>query len=457
MSLLVNGLSGALGARAALDAASQNLANAQTQGYSRQGAVLVAVGPSRSGIVAGDGVRVSSLMRFSDSYKTQQMWRAASTRGEHEAAQQYLLQLEQVLADDKGSVNAGLDQFFGALSAASVEPTSSPLRHQIIGAADALAQRFNSLRSVLASQRTAVQQQRATVVMQANALTSEIAQLNEKVATGRAGGLNTAALLDQRDAKVDALAALVGVQTVEQPDGWLDVSLRSGQPLVVRAQASTLEVADLEEGVQGLRMRFANESFSLNSENLGGALGGLHDYEARTLRQNDQALVDMASAVSGRVNDILRSGYGMAGQPGVPLFVFDASSSSRMLSIDESVQAEDLGLSADASRPGNSQRLLELIDLQQQPIAVGSLGNVLVGDAYTQLLGRLSIRSQQNQASLQTAATVREQAEKNWQSTSGVNTDEEAINLVQYQQMYQANMKVIAVANELFDSVLNLS
>jgi len=51
---------------------------------------------------------------------------------------------------------------------------------------------------------------------------------------------------------------------------------------------------------------------------------------------------------------------------------------------------------------------------------------------------------------------VRNQAEESWKSTSGVNTDEEAINLMQYQQMYQANMKVIAVANELFDSTLAL-
>jgi len=81
----------------------------------------------------------------------------------------------------------------------------------------------------------------------------------------------------------------------------------------------------------------------------------------------------------------------------------------------------------------------------------------VIGDVYTQLVGRLAIRSQQNQASLDTAQTVREQAQKSWQSTSGVNTDEEAINLVQYQQMYQANMKVIAVANELFDSVLQMA
>lgn len=79
---------------------------------------------------------------------------------------------------------------------------------------------------------------------------------------------------------------------------------------------------------------------------------------------------------------------------------------------------------------------------------------MLLGDVYTQLVSRLGTSSQQNSTALSVAETVRVYAESNWKSTSGVNEDEEAINLVQYQQMYQANMKVIAVSNELFDSTL---
>ena len=85
---------------------------------------------------------------------------------------------------------------------------------------------------------------------------------------------------------------------------------------------------------------------------------------------------------------------------------------------------------------------------------VGS--SVLLGDVYTQLVGKLAMYSQQNNASYETAQTVRDQSESNWRSTSAVNTDEEAVNLMQYQQMYQANMKVITVANELFDSLLEM-
>jgi flagellar hook-associated protein 1 FlgK len=80
----------------------------------------------------------------------------------------------------------------------------------------------------------------------------------------------------------------------------------------------------------------------------------------------------------------------------------------------------------------------------------------MIGDADTQLVGKLGVDSQQNQAALKTADTVRTQASDDWQSTSGVNQDEEAVNLVEYQKMYQANMKVMSVANALFDATLQM-
>ena len=81
---------------------------------------------------------------------------------------------------------------------------------------------------------------------------------------------------------------------------------------------------------------------------------------------------------------------------------------------------------------------------------------MLLSDADTQLVGKLGIDSQQNQSQLTTATTIRQSSEDDWKSTSAVNTDEEAINLVEFQNMYQANMKVIAVANTLFDSTLQM-
>ncbi|MEO3959812.1 flagellar basal body rod C-terminal domain-containing protein, partial [Chromobacterium piscinae] len=72
----------------------------------------------------------------------------------------------------------------------------------------------------------------------------------------------------------------------------------------------------------------------------------------------------------------------------------------------------------------------------------------------SQMIGHLAISSQANKAGLATANVIRAEAEKNWHATSGVQRDEEAVSLIEFQKMYQANMKVIAVANQLFESTL---
>ncbi|MFN6995072.1 MAG: flagellar basal body rod C-terminal domain-containing protein, partial [Aquincola tertiaricarbonis] len=218
--------------------------------------------------------------------------------------------------------------------------------------------------------------------------------------------------------------------------------------------ASTLRTQTNPDGTQTLKLDFASETFSLAGTPLGGQLGGLDDLQTRILAPLSRSVTETADQLSNSVNGLFAGGYGANGAPGQPLYVFDPTSSSSLLRLNPNVLPQNLGFSSDPTQPGASDNLLAVIALQQQPVTLTSLGNVLLGDVYSQLVGRLATDSQQNQAALTTAKTVRNQAEASWKSTSGVNQDEEAVNLLQYQQMYQANMKVIAVANELFDSTL---
>jgi flagellar hook-associated protein 1 FlgK len=459
MSLLNNALSGSIAARAALDATSQNIANVATAGYTRQAALFVTAGATGGGPKsAGNGVVVSQLMRFSDGYASQQMWRAASTVGQGTVAQPYLTQLEQVMGDDTADLSSSLDAFFAALNAASVDPTSSPLRQQIVASADSLAQRFSSLSSVVSRQLLSVHQQRASTVEQIDSLASQVASLNHQVAAAQATGDNTSALVDARDRRIDALASLVGVQVVEQPDGSRSVSLASGQPLVIGDIAADMTVVGHADGSQSLALSFAQESFTVANGGLSGQLGGLADVERKTLIPLGASIVDLAGQFSSAVNATLSAGFGSSGAAGGPLFVFDATSSTQLLTVSLAATAGSLGLSASATAPGNSDNLQALIGLRSLPVTVTALGStpVLLGDADVQLVGQLGTASQRNQALLTTATTVRAQSESNWRSISGVNSDEEAASLVQYQQMFQANMKVIGVAGALFDATLSM-
>ena len=451
MSIISNALSGTIAAQAALNAASQNIANLQTAGYTRQGVLLSSLGATAGVRSAGNGVEVSALLRFADAYKSQQMWRAASDQGARSQTQPYLTQLERVMGDDASSISNGLDGFFAALNAAAVDPTSTPLRQQIITAADAMSQRFNSISTVMSNQLLSVHQQRAAIVPQANTALQNIAALNQRISTSTASGTNVSSLMDARDQLIDGLAAQMGIEVLDQPDGSRNVSLKSGQPLVIGGMAGTLSSALTATGDQTLTLDFAKSSFTLDTVAIGGQMGGLGEFEQNTLKPLQQSLRDMASSLADKVNTQLGLGKTMAGAAGGPLLVF----ANDKLSLTAGFNATDLALSLTGAA-GDSGNLQKLIDIKNQPISVNWVGTVLISDADTQLVGKLGIYSQQNQALLKTASTVRAQAIDDWKSTSGVNKDEEAMNLVEFQNMYQANMKVISVANSLFDATLQM-
>lgn len=449
MSLINNALSGTIAAQASLNAATQNIANMQTPGYTRQGVLLGSLGSGASVRSAGNGVQVSALLRFSDSYKSQQMWRAASDQGFRSQSQPYLTQIERLMGDDTSSISKGIDDFFKALNGAAVDPTSTPLRQQIVTSADAMAQHFNSITGVLNNQLTSVHQQRAAIVPQINTTLATIADLNQKITSANAGNTNTSALVDARDQLIDGLASQVSLDVTDQADGSRNISLKTGQPLVLGGSAGTMEMGQNVAGDQVLSLKFGNSSFGIDAVGVGGQLGGLADFEKNTLQPLRKSLGDMAGSIATLVNTQLALGKTMAGTAGTPLFTY----TDGKLQLAANFTANDLALSLDGTA-GDSTNLQKLIAIKNQSINVSWVGSVLIGDADTQLVGKLGIYSQQNQALLKTATTVRGQAVSDWSSTSSVNKDEEASNLIEFQQMYNANLKVMQVANSLFDATL---
>lgn len=455
MTITYNALSGALAAQAALNTVSQNLANVQTPGYTRQGVLLQATASDPGTLSAGNGVKIGSLLRFSNTYQLQQMWRANSDLGAHAQTQPYLSALEKVMSDDQSSISYGVDQFFKALNAAGVDPTSSPLRQQVVTTANSMAQQFNSIYNVAANQVTSVNQQQQAILPSLNESLAGIALLNKQIVSVGGSGTNTSALMDKREQLIDSVASQVGVDVVYNPNGSVNVSLKSGEPLVMSDSASTVSYANAAGGTPVLQLSYAGVQFNLDDTKVGGQLGGLGDFKQNTLIPLQTSIKELASQVAQKINTALGGGFKSDGTAGVPLF--EDPPTSGVMQIAAGFTSADLAFSSDGT-PGDSGNLQNLIDVKGQTVTLTSLGGapVILGDADTQLVGKLGIDSQQNQALLATATTVRSQAEDDWKSTSAVNSDEEGINLVEFQNMYQANMKVIAVANTLFESTLSM-
>ena len=123
-----------------------------------------------------------------------------------------------------------------------------------------------------------------------------------------------------------------------------------------------------------------------------------------------------------------------------------------MLMVND-VKPGELAFSSAAGETGNNEVLLALLELKGQNITVNG-NQVTLNDAYAGLLGEIASTSRQNQADLKSATSVTVQAQSQRDSVSAVSREEEAVNLMTYQQAFQANMKVIATANQLFDEML---
>jgi len=444
------GYSGVNAAKVALNTTAQNIANSQTAGFSRLDTQFSSLAGS-SALRAGGGVQVSSIRRLSNDFDNQQLWRATSVQQFHQGAQQYFTAVEQLMASDGSSISIGLDQLFAALSGASATPDSIALRQQIISEAGNLAQRFNGLGGNLQAQLDGLQAQRSAMVQEVNGLSGNIAELNRSIVEAQASGGDTSALRDQRDVLVQQLAQHAALRIHEDAQGALEVAFTNGQPLVAGNRAASLSVSREADGTQSMALRFAETDFALREDSLGGALGGLHEAEYAVLRPQQSALQDMASALAGLVNSTLAGGFDLNGAAGQPLFTFQPDSSV-MLVLNPLAPGE-LALSSAAGEKGNNENLLKLVALKDQGVVVA--GNTLtLNDAYATLLGQVASASRQNQSDLDTATGVTAQAKARRDSVSAVNRDEEAIALMDYQQAYQANMKVISTANQIFDELL---
>ncbi len=449
------GYSGVRATQIALTATGQNIANVNTPGFSR----LAPEQHSLSGQTAtsiGGGVQVTSIRRLSSDFHNQQLWRAGTDKSYFSTNQQYLTALEGLIDSEGSSVSVGLDNFFAALSEASSTPESIALRQQIIGEAKQLAQRFNGLNNNIGTQLNALKGQRVAMTSEINGLSGNIAELNKQIREMETTGRDTATLRDYRENMVKELSQYAGIRVQEAPDGTLDVSLANGQPLVAGITAGQLKINENVAGVQEMTLVFAKTTFPLNQDGMGGALGSLYDMENGALRPAQQDLHDMAGALAKMVNDTLAAGYDLKGESGEPLFAHNQNSISGMLMVND-LSPEELAFSSDGQsgtgEVGNNQNLLALLELKSAKVNVAG-SEVPLNDAYAGLVGRVASTSRQNQADLSAAQTVSDQAQAQRDSVSAVNLDEEAVNLMAYEQAYQANMKVISTSNDLFNAVL---
>jgi flagellar hook-associated protein 1 len=540
--LLGTALSGLMASQSALNTTSNNIANANTVGYSRQ-SVELSPNPAvfTGGDFVGQGVSVAGVSRSYDQFITNQLTSTTSAYAQSNTLSTLATGMDNLIAGQSTGLSPVLTAFSNAVTGVANDPTSIPARQVMLAAAGSVTQQLNTLSAQFGAMRNQANNQMQSSVDNINAYAAGIANLNNQIvaiSNGAPAGQSPNELMDQRDALVAKIAGQVSVSTIPQKDGSISVFIGNGQSLVSGTSVSTLSLAGSNADPSHKNILLGGQDIS--SQITGGELSGALGFRDKILDPAQQQLGLVAVGFAEQVNTAHTAGYDLNGNAGTAMFstgtpavipnaantgsisaAYDPSTLGQLTASDyqlsydganfslkrlsdntvttypgpppttitgpgfdistgATVAANDsflirptfnaaqnistsitdpsliaaAGTSGGPGLPntGDNTAALNMANLGSQPVLSG--GKATFNDAYNQLVsnvGSLTQAATTNSSALQAAVN---QATAAQQSLSGVNLDEEAANMVKYQQSYQAAAKAIAMASTLFDSLI---
>jgi flagellar hook-associated protein 1 FlgK len=322
--MLSTGVSGLLAFQRALATTSHNIANASTPGYNRQLVNLATQGadPMGNGWV-GRGVQVTTIQRAFDAALSGQMRTATSGYQQLDTFATLAGRVDNLFSDSSTGLATTLQQFMNSVQAVADAPTSASARQVLLSQAGTLVARLKSYSGSLDTLANQIGTQIGSEASTISTLAQNIADLNRQIVTAK--GQNQQPpndLLDQRDLLIDQLSQHVGVQTVTQDDGSVNVFLGSGQALVTGSMAArmTTTADSFDATLQRLTLQGGGTSVDVTNTISGGALGGLLQFRGTMLNGARNALGQIAVAVATLFNDQHATGLDLNGQFGGQFF-----------------------------------------------------------------------------------------------------------------------------------------
>jgi len=541
--ILGTALTGLMAFQRAMQTGSNNVANVNTDGYSRQSTNLESATTTFDrGNYIGNGVDVSNVTRSYDQFINNNIRTSASSLGDADRLQTMTKQVDNLMANPETGMSNAMKSFFKAANGVATDPTSVPARTIMISEISSLATQFNTVSSQLDNLRAQNNAQMQTNIDNINSYTQNISNLNIKIsAVTRGGGTQFPnELLDQRDQLLAKLSENIDTSIFVRPDGAVDVFIGQGQSLISGNSHMTLALSNSTTDVMQKRVVMktkATDSDGLDVSNQfsSGSLAGSMKFRDQVLDPAQQQLGLVAAGVAKLTNEIHEQGVDLKGNVGKAMFSFQptevmiysnlgnpggavnvtidtatvnnlqasdyrldynlgAYSLTRLsdnmkvslpsgglpttvdgmtitemeipggtasfiirptystaANIRAAITAPDEIAAAQSNSAGDNTNALALTKLETQTtLANGKT----FGQTYEQLVAKVG--------SSTNAATVSLSAQKALYNTSiearanfaGVNLDEEAANLIKFQNAYQASSQVVAISRALFDSLI---
>ena len=324
MSDLIGIASNAVGAyQRALGTVSNNIANVNTEGYSRQDVVLKDTSPSKAAnMFFGTGVALQAVKRQFDAFAESNLRNSTSDLASQKPMVDYTKRVMDIMGDKSVGLSSALDDFFGAANALSADPASSVLRSSFLRSSEGVSSRFAELSGQLGLVGTETNQALESTTKQVNTLTSQLALVNQNMASSSTEDGQSAEILDRRDLILRQLSDLVRIKTSFSTNGSVNVALGSTATQSVVVNGMKSRPIGIDTSVAG-KMELLLDPYG-NSESLasasGGQLGGLQTFINQVLEPAQKSLNFLAKTLVGETNKIQTNGIDGYGQTGNPLF-----------------------------------------------------------------------------------------------------------------------------------------
>ncbi|KQN81545.1 hypothetical protein ASE90_13290 [Sphingomonas sp. Leaf67] len=435
--LLSIGASGVRAYQSSLTTTSDNIANAGTTGYVRRTTSLAEIGVGSSRQISGSGVTVTGVARAADVFRSQEVRQSTSDVSRSDGGIVWMARIEDALTSR--ALTDRMTAFFNSATALSADPSADASRRSMLESAESVAQAFSGTIGALDETASYLDLNADNAVSKLSNNAAVLARINDGLSRVSKGSTGEAQLLDQRDLMLDEMSEMTDIDVKFDTTGR--VTVRAGGadgPLMVHGiEASTVRFERDEDGAPVFTtMRGGTESILIPR---GGALAGMVD-GAKRISDMRKEVVDVATDFVMDVNGALASGEDLNGAAGAPMFAMEPTGRvTRSMGDPAKIAAATAG-----QGPRDSGNLSKLFDarrnglFEQRVVALQSSN----GSA---LNARKTIAEAQG--------AIRDSAVDARDSAAGVNLDQEAVNLMRFQQAYQASSRVIQVARETFDTL----
>jgi flagellar hook-associated protein 1 FlgK len=454
-----SGISTALNAlmaqRTAVNVTGQNIANANTVGYTRQRAELTAI--ERVGLPGqygnrdqvGWGVNVTSVQRLNDAFVDARQRDARASAAYADSQASALGQLESILGEPSDTgLSTQLDAFWASWQAVATQPDNIAARQGVLSKATTLASSLQQGRGSVERAFTDERTRLGTLVDQVNTAADGVAALNDRIRISKVNGNPANELADQRDQLVLQLSELVGARVFANDDGTVNVSV-GGTSIVTGISASHLSVSgggtvDTLDS-QPLRLFWPTGSTATIP---GGAVAGSVDALTNVYANAVEGYDRVAASLIADVNSLHTAAQDLDGAPGGVFFTVPAVTGQEAKGIAVAI---DNPRKVAASAPAGGATLDgSVADGIAQLRTTGRAGN-----DWGSLVADTGVKSRQAQDRSIVQTAIATQADGARDSASGVSIDEEMTNMLMYQRAYEGAARVMTAVDEMLDTLVN--